>query len=114
MRTLGQVIASARQSRRLSQKAVASAIVMPDGNKSMSPAYLNDIEHDRRRPSSPETINAIAQALSLDRDYLLMLSAGQMPPDLQEKAAATDTETYREALDAFRAALARERTQTPE
>lgn len=105
MRTLGGVVAEARRAKGLSQKALAGRITMSDGRKGMSTAYLNDIEHDRRTPSSFHLIKALAKELSLDEDYLQVLSSGQLPEDVAQTAARVDQDTYRDALRIFRRAL---------
>jgi transcriptional regulator with XRE-family HTH domain len=57
----------------------AALQLRPDG-KPVSPTFLNDIEHDRRRPG-PQVLAALAAALGLSTDDL-HLAAGQLPPDL--------------------------------
>jgi transcriptional regulator with XRE-family HTH domain len=78
-KTLGRAISAARKAKQINQKELAAKICREDG-ESISPQYLNDIEHDRRSPSS-EVIRQIAQQLDLDPDYLHLL-VGKWPDDL--------------------------------
>lgn len=48
----------------------------------ISPQYLNDIEHDRRSPSSGHLIRQFSGVLQIPDDYLFAL-AGQLPDDLR-------------------------------
>ena len=48
--TFGGAVASARKALGLSQKELASR-VLKEGGTSITPQYLNDIEHDRRSPT---------------------------------------------------------------
>ena len=79
--TFGTAISSARKKRGLAQKELAEKILKEDGGEPISPQYLNDIEHDRRSPSS-EIIRQLAQVLDLDADYLHLI-VGKWPDDLQ-------------------------------
>lgn len=98
--TLGKVIAEARKKAGLSQKEMAARIKKEDGG-SISPQYLNDIEHDRRKPSD-WVIEQLARILDLEGDYLYHL-AGQLPADLRETKAG-QSEVVK-AYKAFRRSL---------
>jgi hypothetical protein len=50
----------------------------PRRRGAISPRYLNDIEHDRRSPSSDRMVQQFADALGIDRDWLYYL-AGRFP-----------------------------------
>ena len=50
MKTFGEVISKLRKERGLTQKALASQIKKNDGI-AIGIAYINDIEHDRRKPA---------------------------------------------------------------
>jgi len=102
--TLGQAIIAARKKKGISQKDLAAAVQKEDGSGSISPQYLNDIEHDRRSPTSDQLIREFARALSVDADDLSVL-AGKIPEDL--RAAATDSATRVRAFKAFRKALSK-------
>lgn len=80
--TLGQHIATARKAKGLSQKELAAQIKREDGT-AISPQYLNDIEHDRRTPSSDHLVKQFASILELDLDYTYYL-ADRFPEDLRK------------------------------
>ena len=91
----------------MTQRDLAASIVRTSGSVGISTAYLNDIEHDRRTPSSADLVAGFARVLDLDPDYLLFLAGGQLPADLTQKASSVDQKTYRDALALFRQALER-------
>jgi transcriptional regulator with XRE-family HTH domain len=70
-RTFGTYISETRKQRGLSQKQLAALI-------ELSPQYLNDIEHDRRSPSSDQMIQQLAGVLKVSPNYLYYL-AGRIP-----------------------------------
>ena len=80
--TFGRAIAHARKGRGLSQKELAFRIKRED-RAPISPQYLNDIEHDRRSPSSDRLVGQFAEVLGIDVDYLYYL-AGRVPRDLRK------------------------------
>ena len=67
--TFGCAIADARKERRWSLKELASRIRRDDG-QAISYQYLNDIEHDRRKPSSDHLVQQFADVLEINRDWL--------------------------------------------
>lgn len=87
--TFGQTIAKARKSKPLSQKELAAMIVKEEDGVPISPQYLNDIEHDRRSPTSDHLIRQFAKALSLQEEVLFFL-AGKIPDDMRRKARDPD------------------------
>jgi transcriptional regulator with XRE-family HTH domain len=89
MTTFGEAIAGKRKELGLSQKQLAEQIHREEGG-SISPQYLNDIEHDRRSPSSDHIINEFARVLSLSANYLAYL-AGRVPAEAR-KAGVTPRE----------------------
>lgn len=100
--SLGRIIATARKNLRLSQKDLAALIQIEDelGNKKqMSPQYLNDIEHDRRSPSSQALVAQFSEKLGLDQDYLMFL-AGRWPDAIRN--AIRSEKDFGEAMVAFR------------
>jgi transcriptional regulator with XRE-family HTH domain len=109
-KTFGSVVADARRKKNLSQKDLAAEITMRGGKQGMSAAYLNDIEHDRRKPSTEHTISSLASVLDLDVDYLQMLASGKLPEDLVREATGVDPGTYSDALRVFRDALRERKT----
>jgi len=105
--TFGAVIAGARKdsSRSWTLQELAEKVKKKDGS-SVTPQYLNDIEHNRRIPSE-EVIDALARVLGLDVDMLRLL-AGQQPKDVRDylekhpRAADVVAKAFRRALDAAR------------
>ena len=67
----------------MSQKQLAQKILREDG-ESISPQYLNDIEHNRRSPSSDRMVQQFAHVLDMDVDWLYYL-AGKFPADLRKR-----------------------------
>src|SRR6266496_1964712 len=96
--TFGSVIAARRKEMQMSQKELAALIKREDGLP-ISPQYLNDIEHDRRSPSSDLLVQQLATILKLDSDYLYFL-AGKFPKDVVRNAAPP--ERVQQAMVAFR------------
>jgi len=99
--SLGQVVSDARKKARLSQKELAAAIVKEDGEP-MSPQYLNDIEHDRRTPTSDHLIGEFARVLGIPKE-VLYYEAGQLPEDT--RGANVGEERVLAAYKAFRRTL---------
>ncbi len=87
--TFGQAIAKARKVKGLSQKELAALVVKDEEGGAISPQYLNDIEHDRRSPTSDHLIKQFAKVLGEDEGYLFVL-AGKIPDDLRKKAKNRD------------------------
>jgi len=83
--TFGRAIATARKAKGLSQKELAALIIKDEGGGAISPQYLNDIEHDRRSPTSDHLIKQFAKVLGEDEGYLFVL-AGRIPDDIRKKA----------------------------
>jgi transcriptional regulator with XRE-family HTH domain len=83
--TFGRAIVAARKAKGLSQKELASLIMKEEGGEAISPQYLNDIEHDRRSPTSDHLIREFARLIGEDEGYLFVL-AGKIPEDIREKA----------------------------
>lgn len=85
--TFGSVISAARRVKGYSQKELAERVKLEDdtGNsKSISPQYLNDIEHDRRSPSSDALVGQFSKILDLNADYLAFL-ADRWPDSLRRQ-----------------------------
>jgi transcriptional regulator with XRE-family HTH domain len=100
--TLGQAIIAARKAKKISQKDLAAAVQKDDGSGPISPQYLNDIEHDRRSPTSDQLIREFARALGVDENYLFVL-AGKIPDEVRREAR--DPATVARAFSAFRRTL---------
>jgi transcriptional regulator with XRE-family HTH domain len=70
----------------------------------ISPQYLNDIEHDRRNPTSDHMIGQFEQVLGTDEGYLFV-RAGKIPDDMMR--AARDPAKIGAAFRAFRKELSK-------
>ena len=101
--TFGEAIADARKALGLSQKEFASRVRKEDGT-SITPQYLNDIEHDRRSPTTDQMVTALAKAVGKDVEYFFVL-AGKLPPADIRKASTVSPERVQNAMLAFRKAL---------
>ena len=78
--TFGQAISAARRKLGMSQKQLAERIRREEEEDgSISPQYLNDIEHDRRSPSSDHMIQQFSRALDLSENYLCYLPVACRP-----------------------------------
>jgi transcriptional regulator with XRE-family HTH domain len=99
--SFGRAIASARKTVQLSQKELASKIIKEEGD-AITPQYLNDIEHDRRSPSSDHIVKQFATVLNISPDILYWL-AGRVPGDIAK--AGITPEKIDQAFTAFRKAL---------
>jgi transcriptional regulator with XRE-family HTH domain len=97
-KTFGGAISEARKAKGWALKDLASLILREDENP-ISLQYLNDIEHDRRSPSSDRMVQQFADALGLDRDWLYYL-AGRFPEDVRDKKMTA--EQVAQAMVAFR------------
>jgi transcriptional regulator with XRE-family HTH domain len=97
--TFGAYIANARKSIPLSQKQLAERIRREEDDQPISAQYLNDIEHDRRSPTSDHLIQQFAKVLKIDTDYLHYL-AGKLPDEIRAKNLSE--EAVKAAFTAFR------------
>jgi transcriptional regulator with XRE-family HTH domain len=80
--TFGTYITFERKKMGLSQKQLAELIEREEGG-AISAQYLNDIEHDRRSPSSDHMIQEFARVLKVGTDHLYYL-AGRVPADVRD------------------------------
>jgi len=103
VKTFGQIIAEARKALGISQKDLAAKIRKEDG-ESISPQYLNDIEHDRRDPPGEFLIVQFSKELKLSKEHLIA-AAGRWPADIRDTLAAADPKKVEEAFTAFRKVL---------
>jgi transcriptional regulator with XRE-family HTH domain len=99
--TFGKATSAARRAKGLSQKELAALISKEDGQP-ITPQYLNDIEHDRRSPSSEHMVQQFAERLGLSVDYLSWL-VGKLPSSV--KRENVDPRHVEQAFMAFRKAL---------
>ncbi len=97
--TFGACIAEARKNLKMSQKELAEKIFLQEEGKAISPQYLNDIERDRRNPTSDHLIQQFAKVLKIDANYLHYL-AGKVPDDIRRMNLSA--EEVKAAFTAFR------------
>src|SRR2546427_7233924 len=98
-KTFGAYIAEARKCLHMSQKELAARILREEDQQPISAQYLNDIEHDRRNPSSDYLIQQFAEVLKIGTDYLHYL-AGKLPEEIRQRHLSEDM--VKEAFTAFR------------
>lgn len=96
--TFGKAISQARKEKGWALKDLAAKILREDGD-AISLQYLNDIEHDRRSPSSDRMVQQFAEALGIDQDWLYYL-AGRFPEDVRRKNLSQ--QQVAQAMVAFR------------
>ena len=96
--TFGSIIAEERKKLKLSQKELAVLVKKEDGT-SISPQYLNDIERDRRNPTSDFLIEQFAAALKIDPGRLYYF-AKRIPEDV--KPTPENEANFVKAFRAFR------------
>jgi len=99
--SFGQVIATARKKKGLSQKQLAATIMKEDGEP-ISPQYLNDLERDRRNAPAGSLLDNFAARLDIPRDYLYLI-AKELPQDVDVEAR--DPYAVEHAFASFRRAL---------
>ena len=75
--TFGSAIADARKKKGWSLKDLCAKVLREDGD-AISPQYLNDIEHDRRSPSSDRMVTQFAEALGLGDDVVVYPTGGPL------------------------------------
>lgn len=95
---LGETISAARKKLGYSQKELAGRLMKDEGG-AISAQYLNDIEHDRRQPSSESLLRRLAEVLEIPIEVLLY-QVGRLPADVQGQNASP--ERIQAAYQAFR------------
>jgi transcriptional regulator with XRE-family HTH domain len=98
---LGETISAARKKLGYSQKELAEKLMKDEGG-AISAQYLNDIEHDRRQPSSESLLRRLAEVLEIPIEVLLY-QVGQLPADVRGQNPSP--ERIQEAYRAFRRSL---------
>ena len=98
---LGETISTARKKLGYSQKELAEKLMKDEGG-AISAQYLNDIEHDRRQPSSESLLRRLAEVLEIPIEVLLY-QVGQLPADVRGQNPSP--ERIQEAYRAFRRSL---------
>ena len=96
--TFGRAISKFRKEKGWSQKELAARIIREDGD-AISPQYLNDIEHDRRSPTSDHIVRQFASVLEVEAEWLYYL-AGRFPDYVRERKYTR--EELNELMVAFR------------
>ena len=96
MRTFGKFIRQRRKVLGLTQRQLAARVRFEDGH-SISEPYLNEIEHDFRRPPRAHMIRQFAAAINVSADVLFFL-VGRLPDDLRDLEV-----THEEVVAAFQA-----------
>ncbi|SKA41277.1 transcriptional regulator, XRE family [Enhydrobacter aerosaccus] len=104
MSSFGGAVASARKDKGMSQKELAAKIVKEDGQP-ITPQYLNDIEHDRRSPSSDHMIRQFIKVLEIKEEGVLYGLSGVLPEQDQKLVRRATPEKVDAAYVAFRKAL---------
>ena len=88
MKTFGELIAEGRKRAKLTQRELAARIRVEDG-RPISPPYLNDLEHNLRKPPRGHLIEQFARHLDIEAD-LLYFAAGRVPSDIHPGSASED------------------------
>lgn len=100
MLTFGSVIRKSREGR-WTLKELAKQIRKENGEP-ISLAYLNDIEHDRRQPSSDHLIQQFAAALDLPVEFLYYY-ARKLPTDVYSPQSEIEKSHIKNVVEAFNA-----------
>ena len=82
-KTFGGAISDARKAKGWALKDLAAKVLREDEGP-ISPQYLNDIEHDRRSPSSDRMVQQFAEVLDINQDWLYYL-AGRFPKNVRDE-----------------------------
>ena len=77
--------------------------IRKEDGETITPQYLNDIEHDRRSPSSDHIVKRFASVLNIPADILYWLAGRfpgdtvnrNVPPEQIEKAVAVFRKTIK-------------------
>jgi transcriptional regulator with XRE-family HTH domain len=102
MKTFREVVADARMSRGLTQKALAARLKKKDG-ASIGLAYINDIEHNRRNPPAPHFVAQLADVFGIPHDVLRLYARR-----LDEEVLSRQDDPSREQIVAAYTAFKRE------
>lgn len=104
--SFGRAITAARKAKEMSQKELAAKITKEDGSP-ITPQYLNDIEHDRRTPSSDHIVKQFAKVLGIEPTVLYGV-LGMLPEeDRRLVHRATGPKQIEDAFVAFRQMIKR-------
>jgi transcriptional regulator with XRE-family HTH domain len=105
MSSFGKAIASGRKEMGWSQKELAARVKKEDG-ETITPQYLNDIEHDRRSPSSDHLVSEFARVLKIDAVALFAV-IGMLPINERKLVRKATPDQVEKAFVAFRESLRR-------
>ena len=106
MSSFGSAVASARKVKGWSQKELATRIIKEEDGTAITPQYLNDIEHNRRSPSSNHLVNQFARVLEIDAEVLFAI-IGMLPEKDRKLVSKSTPGAVGEAFVAFRKKLER-------
>jgi transcriptional regulator with XRE-family HTH domain len=106
MSSFGSAVASARKKKGWSQKELAAKIIKEEDQAPITPQYLNDIEHNRRSPTSDYLVKQFARVLDIDPDVLFAV-IGMLPEKERKLVSKSTPDAVGEALVAFRKKLER-------
>lgn len=98
--SFGRAVSSARKVKQLSQKELAALIHKEDG-EAITPQYLNDIEHDRRSPSSDHLVKQFAKVLGIEPNVLYS-TVGMLPEEHRKLVKRATPQQISDAFVAFR------------
>lgn len=101
--SFGRAIASARKAIGFSQKELAAKVRKEDG-ETITPQYLNDIEHDRRSPQSDHLVREFSRVLKIEADHLYAV-VGMLSEQDRKLVKRATPERIEEAFVAFRKKL---------
>jgi transcriptional regulator with XRE-family HTH domain len=104
--SFGSAIASARKSKGWSQKELAAKIIKEEDHAPITPQYLNDIEHNRRSPTSSHLVKQFARVLDIDPEVLFAV-IGMLPEKERKLVSKSTPDAIGEAFVAFRRTLER-------
>lgn len=106
MSSFGSAVASARKTKGWSQKELATKIIKEEDQAPITPQYLNDIEHNRRSPTSTHLVKQFARVLDIDAEILFAI-IGMLPEKERKLVSKSTPGAVGEAFVAFRRTLER-------
>jgi transcriptional regulator with XRE-family HTH domain len=106
MSSFGSAVASARKNKGWSQKELAAKIIKEEDQAPITPQYLNDIEHNRRSPTSSHLVKQFARVLDIDAEILFAV-IGMLPEKERKLVSKSTPEAVGDAFVAFRRTLER-------
>jgi transcriptional regulator with XRE-family HTH domain len=101
MSSFGSAIASARKAKNWNQKELAAKIIKEEDQAPITPQYLNDIEHNRRSPTSTHLVKQFARVLDIDPEILFAI-IGMLPEKERKLVSKSTPEAVAGAFVAFR------------